>query len=158
MQKHFLIFFLLLVYTLSIRADHDLLDNALEIKPHDAFAALPLRLCMEIMQEGSNTFQIYAASQSKRNPWHWELFTMPQSNELTVYMPGFKPSQVGFGRSIADTRYHTVVLMFEEKRLRLFVDGLFVREHTIQSIPSAPAKVTEPFFFGKIDNLFLGTL
>ncbi len=153
MPKRFLILFLLFLSVLSVRADHDLLDNALEIKPHDAFAALPLRLSMEILQEGSNTFQIYAASQSKRNPWHWELFTMPNSNELTVYMPGFRPQQVGFGRSVADTRYHIVVLMFEEKRLRLFVDGEFVREHQIQSIPSAPAKVTEPFYFGKIDNL-----
>ena len=86
MQKRFLIILFLLLSVLSTCADHDLLDNALEIKPHDVFAALPLRLSMEVLQEGSNTFQIYAASQSKRNPWHWELFTMPNSNELTVYI------------------------------------------------------------------------
>ena len=153
LQKYLSAFFLLLLCIVSVQADHNLMDNPLEIRPHDSFAALPLRLCMEIMQEGSNTFQIYAASQSKRNPWHWELFTMPNSNELTVYMPGFKPAQVGFGRSIADAKYHTIIMMFEEKRIRLFVDGEFVREHTILSIPSAPAKVTEPFYFGKIDNL-----
>ena len=62
MPKRFLILFLLFLAVLSVRADHDLLDNALEIKPHDAFAALPLRLSLEILQEGSNTFQIYAAS------------------------------------------------------------------------------------------------
>ena len=44
MPKRFLLLFLLSLSVLSVRADHDLLDNALEIKPHDAFAALPLRL------------------------------------------------------------------------------------------------------------------
>lgn len=134
-------------------ADVELNGAPLEVKPHDAFAAFPLRLELECSMSEAGTFQILAASQAKSNPWHWELFTSPNDNHLNVYVPGFKPDHARFGVSIADEKWHTVVLEMELAKFRLYIDGKLVGERVMAQSPAAPPKVTQPFYFGKIDGL-----
>ncbi|QEG39668.1 DUF6797 domain-containing protein [Roseimaritima ulvae] len=79
-------------------------------------------------------YNILVASDSKRSANHWELFSMANSGTLTAYLPGRKPDHVRSKAVVTDGKPHTLSMIYEPARVRLFVDGKQVADQAISPI------------------------
>ncbi|MEL6107773.1 MAG: DUF6797 domain-containing protein [Planctomycetota bacterium] len=85
----------------------------------------------------ANGYNILVASDTKRSSRHWELFSMNGSGVLTAYLPGYSPDHVKSSVSVCDGRPHTVSMVFEPNRVRLFVDGRVAADQQVESLQRA---------------------
>ncbi|MEO1995929.1 MAG: DUF6797 domain-containing protein, partial [Planctomycetaceae bacterium] len=62
-----------------------------------------------------------------------ELFSMTQTGTLTLYTPGLKPDHTPSQSMICDGKPHLIGMVYESKRVRLFVDGRQVADQALTS-------------------------
>lgn len=105
--------------------------------PRDEYRTLPLTVELRARVRSATHYNILLAHEPKSSAAHWELFTMPQTGHLTVYLPGRKPDHVRSTFNLNDGQSHDVALLYEPQRVRLFVDGQSVAD-TVIAAPSAP--------------------
>ena len=78
-------------------------------------------------------YNILVASDTKASAAHWELFSMNGSGQFTAYLPGLEPDHVRSTAMICDGRPHTVGMIYEAERVRLFVDGKQVADQRVKN-------------------------
>jgi len=93
-------------------------------------------------------YNILAASDPKPSGAHWEVFSMVGSGALTAYLPGMRPDHVRSTASICDGQRHHIAMIYESKRVRLFLDGKLVADQAIESGNRAP--VNGDLAFGRL--------
>ncbi len=71
----------------------------------------------------TSSYNILVANDRKDSPRHWEIFTMPGSGNLSVYLPGRKPDHVHTNVSISDGEWHQIAFHYESKRAKVLIDG-----------------------------------
>ncbi|MCL2744133.1 MAG: hypothetical protein FWE67_09800 [Planctomycetaceae bacterium] len=86
----------------------------------------PLTLEMLVKIDSAKSYNILAAHEPKSSPRHWELFTMPVTGFITVYMPGNNPDHLHTKYSIADGNWHKVILEFRDNKAALSCNGQFI--------------------------------
>ena len=80
-------------------------------------------------------YNIIVASDEKRSIRHWELFSLNGKGTFTLYAPGMIPDHVHTDALIADGKPHTVGMIYEEKLIRLYVDGQLVANQPVEMKP-----------------------
>ncbi len=85
-----------------------------------------------------DTYNILIASDTKKSPAHWEIFTEPRSGNLCVYLPGVQPDHIRTKASICDDRPHHIAMVYESTRVRLFLDGRQVADQAVKSQGKPP--------------------
>ena len=105
----------------------------------------PITVELRATLHGRDQYNILVASDTKRSGDHWELFSMNGSGRLTAYLPGQTPDHIDSEAMICDDKPHTLGMIYEPKRVRLFVDGQVVADQAIkprdgkQSVPGGLA-------------------
>ncbi|WP_345323017.1 DUF6797 domain-containing protein [Novipirellula rosea] len=84
-------------------------------------------------------YNILVASDPKASSDHWELFSMNGSGRLTAYLPGKTPDHVHTGAMICDGKPHTISMIYEPNRIRLYVDAEQVADQSIVANKSRPS-------------------
>jgi putative heme-binding domain-containing protein len=78
-------------------------------------------------------FNILLANEPKSSGTHWELFTFAGTGRLTAYLPGMTPDHVHSEAVITDGHWHYLAMIYEPRRVRLFVDAKQVADAPIAS-------------------------
>lgn len=99
-------------------------------------------------------YNILVASDTKQSGMHWEIFSMAGSGTLTAYLPGFEPDHIRTSRQICDGAWHTIAMIYEAERIRLFVDGKLVADEAVRAKSSKA--VPGPLAFGRLAEGGLG--
>ena len=97
------------------------------------YRTLPLTVELRATLKGKGSYNILVASETKSSPDHWEIFTMPQSGALTVYLPGSTPDHVRTTIDVCDGKPHDIAVHYEADRVRLFVNGAPAADQKIKS-------------------------
>ena len=79
-------------------------------------------------------YNIIVACDEKKSFRHWEIFSMFGTGTFTLFAPGMKPDHVHTDAVIADGKPHTVGMIYEEKLVRLYVDGKLVASQAVEFI------------------------
>lgn len=87
------------------------------------YRTLPLSVEIRATLKGKGSYNILVANDTKRSAEHWELFTMPGTGTLAVYVPGRSPDHIHTKVDICDGKPHEIAFLYETDRGRLFVDG-----------------------------------
>ena len=109
--------------------------------------------CRATLHQKQN-YNILVANDTKASSRHWELFSMARSGVFTAYLPGLKPDHVRSEAIICDGRPHTVSMIYEPERVRLFVDGKQVADQLVEVIADHP--VDGPLGIGQLAEGGLG--
>ncbi|MCA9246350.1 MAG: TIM barrel protein [Planctomycetales bacterium] len=99
-----------------------------------AFRTPPLTVECRARLADAHGYNIRVASDTKQSGEHWEMFSMNGSGLLTVYLPGCRPDHVRSESNICDGRLHTLAMIYEPRRVRLYVDGQPVADQAIESL------------------------
>ncbi len=91
-------------------------------------------------------FNVFVASSPKESNTHWELYTYAGSGRFAVYLPGYSPAEVVSNEEIADGRWHYLAMVWEQSRVRLFVDGKQVHEAALR--PAHTSRQPGPLWLG----------
>lgn len=97
----------------------------------DAYRRLPITVEVRATIRGHEQYNILVASDTKQSADHWELFSMVGSGVLTAYLPGKQPDHVHSEAAICDGKTHTLSMVYEPDRVRLFMDGQQVADQAI---------------------------
>ncbi|WP_144057381.1 DUF6797 domain-containing protein [Novipirellula maiorica] len=97
----------------------------------DAYRNPTITVEVRATMRSHDRYNILVASDSKKSSDHWELFSMSGSGFLTAYLPGKIPDHVHTDSMICDGQPHTVAMIYEAGRIRLFVDGQQVADQPI---------------------------
>lgn len=108
---------------------------------------LTVEVCATIPK--ANQYNILVASEPKRSATHWELFTMNGSGMLSAFVPGAEPAHVLSETFVCDGKPHVLAMIYEEKRVRLFVDGTQVADQQIERRLNR-AETSGPFAIGRL--------
>lgn len=120
----------------------------------DAYRQPPLTVELKAKLRRRDGYNILVACDSKSSADHWEVFSMAGSGHLTAYLPGCDPDHVRSNVQICDDRSHTIAMIYEADRVRLFVDGRMVANTKIRRLNN---KAAMPGMLG-IGRLTEGTL
>lgn len=88
-----------------------------------AFRTPPITVELRARLAAARSYNILVACDTKQSADHWELFTLPGSGRLTVYIPGYEPDHVHTAAAICDGMSHDITMTLEAGRVRLWVDG-----------------------------------
>lgn len=114
----------------------------------------PLTIECRAKLSNPSGYNILIASDTKQSAMHWEIFSMAGSGALTAYMPGYEPDHVRTSRQICDGARHTITMVYEADRVRLFVDGKSAANQAVRRKGSAG--VPGPLAFGRLAEGGLG--
>ncbi len=95
-------------------------------------------------------YNIIFSYEPKSSCGHWELFTMPKSGLLDVYVPGYQPDTLRTDAKMADGKWHHFALVLEEQRGRIFVDGALAGEHALAR--HGEQRAAGPLVIGALDG------
>ncbi len=103
----------------------------------------PLTLIVKAKLKDSKGYNILVASDTKPSGEHWELFSMNGTGTLTAYLPGYQPDHVRSQANVCDGKSHLLGMIYEEDRVRLYVDGKKVGESKVSFLnkSSRPGKL-----------------
>lgn len=111
----------------------------------DAYRHPPITVEVRATIQRRDQYNILVASDTKQSADHWELFSMNGSGVLTAYLPGKQPDHVHSEVAICDGKTHTLSMIYEPSRVRLYVDSKQVADQAITgrdggtSVPGAVA-------------------
>jgi len=104
----------------------------------DAMRSTPVSVACWTKLESKAGFNILLASEEKSSPTHWELYSYAGSGVFSVYMPG-RGGEHKTAVDIADGEWHHVGMVFEARRLRLYVDGKLALDRELPESPKPSA-------------------
>ena len=100
----------------------------------DAYRHPPLTVEVRATIQHHDQYNILVASDTKQSAAHWELFSMAGSGLLTAYFPGKQPDHVRSEAMICDGKTHTLSMIYEPTRVRLYVDSKQVADQAITGL------------------------
>ena len=104
----------------------------LKLPAREEYRTAPLTLELWCKLNTTKGYHILVANEHKSSSNHWELFAMAGSGALTLYAPGCNPDHVRTSAAINDEQWHSIAMIYEAERVRLFVDGKQVEDQVIQ--------------------------
>jgi hypothetical protein len=104
------------------------------------YAKLPLTVefwvqCVDRTQE-----QVLLSNEARYSGTHWELVLRRGDGSLVLNAPHAVPASIDSGVSLADGAWRQVTMVWDESRVRLYVDGRLAREAALRRLarPSQP--------------------
>ncbi len=97
--------------------------GTLTVGPDPAWGTTPLTVECRVKLFGKEQYNILIANETKASATHWEIFSMPGDGTVHAYVPGRVPDHVHTTVPIVDGEWHSIALVMEPERYRLFVDG-----------------------------------
>lgn len=97
-------------------------------EPRPKYAQGPLTVECWAQLDNARGFNILVAQQPKESADHWELYSYAGSGELSLYLPGYDPSDIRSSVNVADGQWHYLAAQWDGQNAKLFVDGNLVRE------------------------------
>ncbi|MDA1229169.1 MAG: heme-binding domain-containing protein, partial [Planctomycetota bacterium] len=91
----------------------------------------PITVEVRATLQRRDQYNILVASDTKQSVDHWELFSVAGSGVLTAYFPGAQPDHVHSEAMICDGKTHTLSMIYEPDRVRLYVDSQQVADQAI---------------------------
>ena len=107
------------------------LDGGQVFQGRGAYRNPPLTVECRVTLRQQNTYNILVACDEKRSAAHWEIFSNAGTGHLTAYLPGHQPDHVRSDVAICDYRPHTITMIYEPTRVRLFVDSKQVADQVV---------------------------
>ena len=101
----------------------------------------PVTIEVRATLQRRDQYNILVASDTKQSADHWELFSMNGSGAFTAFLPGKQPDHVHSEAMICDGKPHTLSMIYEPDRVRLYVDSKQVADQAIaprDSVSSVP--------------------
>jgi hypothetical protein len=115
-------------------------------KSKTGFQSPPLTVECWVRVKNANQFNVFVANNLKSSGGHWELYSFSGKGDFSAYLPGLSPATLRSGIVITDDKWHYLAMQFDNKRVRLFVDGKLVKDQ--------PVKRVKPI--GAVGSLYLG--
>jgi putative heme-binding domain-containing protein len=103
------------------------------LEGRNAFRQPPITVECRVTLPRRDQYNILVASDTKQSGAHWEIFSVRGSGMFTAYLPGMNPDHLHTQAMICDNKPHTVAMIYEPNRVRLFVDGKRVAEQPMES-------------------------
>ncbi len=103
------------------------------VKGNAEYRKPPLTVECRVTLPQRDAYNILVASDSKSSSAHWEIFSSAGTGLFTAYTPGLAPNHTRSNVMLCDGKPHNVAMVYESKRLRLFVDGKMVADQTVES-------------------------
>ncbi|QDT05036.1 Azurin precursor [Rubripirellula lacrimiformis] len=97
----------------------------------EAYRRPPITVEVRATIHRRDRYNILVANDSKQSSDHWELFSMTGNGRLTAYLPGAAPDHVHSDAMICDGHPHTIAMIYEQNRIRLYVDGKQVADQAV---------------------------
>ncbi|MFM7603966.1 MAG: LamG-like jellyroll fold domain-containing protein, partial [Prosthecobacter sp.] len=107
------------------------------IEGNKAYNELPLTIECRAKLDGKDRYNILVASETKKSATHWELFTMPKSGALTLYMRG-RGGNLGTGIDVCDGKWHDFLVSIDDKSVIIWIDGKQVFEKAATPLKGKP--------------------
>ncbi len=98
-----------------------------------AYRRPPITVELRATLRRRDRYNILVASDTKQSGDHWELFTTHGSGRFTAYLPGRQPDHVHSEAMICDGQPHSLAMVYEPDRVRLFVDGKLVADQAVEA-------------------------
>lgn len=124
----------------------DTTRHAMVIRADPAFRNPPLTVECRVRLNDWSGYNILMAYEPKKSGTHWELFTSPRDGFLQAYLPGRRPNHVRSSSPLTTGVWHSVRLILEETRARLFLNGVEVG--ATETEPLRRATVPGPLVIG----------
>ncbi|MCA9139676.1 MAG: hypothetical protein KDB00_23050, partial [Planctomycetales bacterium] len=112
----------------SQKANGVMLENRSEIRQP------PITVECRATLPDANGYNILVASDTKRSGRHWELFSNNGNGMFTAYLPGLNPDHIRSSAMICDGKHHTLGMVYEPQRVRLYVDGKIVADQNVKTL------------------------
>lgn len=93
----------------------------------------PLTVECRVTLPRRDAYNILVASDPKASSAHWEIFTRAGSGIFTAYTPGLTPDHTRSKVMLCDGKPHNIAMVYEPKRMRLFVDGKIVADQAVSA-------------------------
>lgn len=77
-------------------------------------------------------FNVLVSSDAKQSSRHWEIYSYTSKGTFSAYLPGYEPSEILSKKPICDNKWHHLAMTFDGKEVRLYVDGILVREQVVK--------------------------
>jgi glucose dehydrogenase/sugar phosphate isomerase/epimerase len=113
------------------------LVGGLTVEGKREFSDLPVTIECRAKLNSARGFNILVASQPKKSPLHWELYSYSGSGLFSVFQPG-RGGEVKSDVNICDGQWHALAAVLEPERVRLYVDGRLVKDAKVKKL-DAPA-------------------
>jgi type 1 glutamine amidotransferase/mono/diheme cytochrome c family protein len=102
------------------------------VKGNAAFRQPPITVECWARLSQKKTYNILVANETKASATHWEMFSVAGSGLFTVYMPGMQPDHVRTNVDICNGEWRHLAMIYEPRRVRLFVDGKQAADERIE--------------------------
>ena len=96
------------------------------VAANEAYVHPPLTVECWTRLFSKNGFNILVANEPKTSATHWEIYTYARTGGFSAYLPGYAPAEIKSGKDITDGQWHHVAMVFDDRSVRLYVDGVEV--------------------------------
>ena len=114
--------------------------------PREHYGAPPLTVEAFVRADDPRPFQVFVSNQDKSSGGHWELYAYAGPGDLSVYLPGYTPSEIRSGASICDGAWHHVGFTFDREEVALYLDGREVARRSVA--PNGRPERPGPLYVG----------
>ncbi|MBM3495035.1 MAG: hypothetical protein FJX72_12060 [Armatimonadetes bacterium] len=120
-----------------------------------SYSAPPLTVECLAKLDGAKGFNILVANEPKSSATHWEMYTYAGTGVLSVYMPGYSPSEIRSDALVVDGKWRYCAMTFDGRTVRLYVDAKMVKSESVLRLPGMPA-VAGPLGVGDVPGTGIG--
>ncbi len=119
----------------------------LEAAPKPAYTTPPLTVECWAKVRSKDRFNVIVSTAGKDSALHWELYSYHRGGDFSAYLPGYAPAEIRSGQVITDNRWHHLAMVFDGRRVQLYVDGRQVADEAVRPTGKLPAQ-PGPIWFG----------
>ncbi len=105
----------------------------------DRYRTPPLTVECWAKLDSKSNFNVLVSCDPKESSRHWELYSYTGSGNLSVYLPGYEPSEIISNQPVCDGQWHHVAFTFDGKHVELFFNGKIVKSTDVKLKPDGKA-------------------
>ncbi len=109
------------------KAATDVSGGGISMNNRDELRTFPLTVEMWARLHDASGFNILIASDPKSSSKHWEIYSLPGSGALSVYLPG-RNATISSTANVADDKWHYIAVTFDTSAVKMYVEGKSVDE------------------------------
>ncbi len=99
----------------------------------DRYRTPPLTVECWAKLDSKSSFNVLVSCDPKESARHWELYSYTGTGNLSVYLPGYEPSEIVSDQNICDGKWHHVAFTFDGKTVQLFLNGKVIKTSEVKA-------------------------